>query len=325
MICAAVATAASSQGAAALPGSLDRAVLTSWLKANTDLDPVSVISVSPANIIGVMAVNRMDTPSKRVFRAQIRSEVISAQTIREAGNSSWAADVEVDCQTRRGKVNRILDFPQRNLKGPAREAGGSAEWVAPPAGTHLYTVVAAVCDDGFQRPLAPNQQTASLASSAAAAAAPQPAPKGPPPAVIATAPSPASSGAPASPAGSAGTPAVSRAPAQTAPLASAPAQRASAKPTRRSAVAVQIAAADTEAQATRALRSAMNAFADRLDGASMSTEQAQVSGRTVYRALLHGFATAGDARAFCDAYKAAGRDCFVRDRLPSSARTIVSR
>lgn len=312
-ICAAGATAAFSQGPTALPGSLDRAVLVNWLRANTDLDPTNVISVSPANIIGVMAVNRIEPADRRLFRAQIRSEVISAQTIREAGNSSWAADVEVDCQSRKGKVNRILDFPMRNLRGAAREAGGSAEWVAPPAGTHLYTVVAAVCDAGFQRPLAPGQQMAALGSSggqAPVATAPR-APSQPP-----AQPSPG-------PAVAAGTPAVSRSPAQTAPAPLAP--RAPARPAKRSSVAVQIAAADTEAKAAQALRSAMSAFAAPLDGTSMSTVRVEVGGKTVYRALLHGFASAGEAQAFCTAYKAAGRDCFLRDAVPAGAKALASR
>ena len=309
-ICAAGATAAFPQGPSALPGSLDRAVLVNWLRANTDLDPTNVISVSPANIIGVMAVNRIEPADRRVFRAQIRSEVISAQTIREAGNSSWAADVEVDCQSRKGKVNRILDFPMRNLRGTAREAGGSAEWVAPPAGTHLYTVVAAVCDAGFQRPLAPGQQMAALGSSGAQ----------PPVATAPRAPSQSSAQASPGPAVAAGTPAVSRSPAQTAP-----APRAPAKPVKRSSVAVQIAAADTEAKAAQALRSAMSAFAAPLDGTSMSTVRVEVGGKTVYRALLHGFASADEAQAFCTAYKAAGRDCFLRDAVPAGAKALASR
>lgn len=316
-LCAAFATVAWSQGSASLPASLDRAALVSWLKANTDLDPTNVISVSPANIIGVMAVNRVEGGSGRVFRAQIRSEVISAQTIREAGNSSWAADVEVDCQTRKGKVNRILDFPQRNLVGQAREAGGSAEWVSPPPGTHLYTVVAAVCDANFQRPLAAGQQVAAAPQrpSARPPASPAQSPAQAP-AAIATAPR---APAPAAQAAAPGAPAVSRAPAP----AQAPPRPASSG--RRSSVAVQIAAADSEAKAVRALRSAQSTFAAQLSGTAISTVPVESGGRTLYRALVHGFASTSDAEAFCAAYKAAGRDCFLRSAVPGNARAVAAR
>ena len=165
-----------------LPASLDRTVLTNWLRRNSDLEPVNVISVSPANIIGLMDVTRLETPNaQRQYRTHIRAEVISAQTIREAGNSSWAAEVDVDCQTRKGKVNRIIDFPLRNMKGPPREAGGSAEWVTPPMGTHLFTVVGAVCDGAFERPLggvqpaaAPPPRSPAPAPVQTATTAPQP-------------------------------------------------------------------------------------------------------------------------------------------------------
>jgi hypothetical protein len=307
IICAWSATAAWSQNA--LPTALDRAALTSWLRANTDLDPNNVISVSPANIIGVIAVAPVEAPGKRVYRAQIRSEVISAETIRDAGNSSWAADVEVDCQARRGKVNRILDFPQRNLRGAAREAGGSAEWVAPPAGTHLYTVVAAVCDAGFQRPLATSQQ-----AFVAPAAPPRAGGSAPASGTVATAPR-----VPAAQANQAATPAVAKAP----PPAAAP--RAPTPGAKRSLAAVQIAAADTEAKATQALRAALAAFGDRLGGATLSTAQVEVQGRTVYRALVHGFSSDAEASAFCSAYKAAGRDCFLRQSAPGNAKAIASR
>jgi len=37
-----------------------------------------------------------------------------------------------------------------------------------------------------------------------------------------------------------------------------------------------------------------------------------VDGKTVYRALIGGFAGAGDASALCEQLKAAGQACFVR-------------
>ncbi|WP_374570837.1 SPOR domain-containing protein [Phenylobacterium sp.] len=323
-VCAAMAGAAWAQQAVVLPSSLDRNTLVAWLQANTNLDPNSVISVSPANVIGVMAVNRTDAPSGSVFRAQIRSEVISAETIGETGNYSWAADVEVDCQSRKGKVNRILDFPLRNLRGPPREAGGSAEWVSPPSGTHLFTVVSAVCDQGFRRPLAPVQQLAQAPQQQPqlqAQAQPQPRPQAPiAPPPVQQAPASAPQPAPARQA------APSPAPAMRPPVAApAPQPPRPVAPGPRSPVAVQIGASDSEAGAIKALQSAAARFGDRLAGTSFATVKVDVGGRTLYRALVHGFPTSGDAQGFCAAYKASGHDCFVRSSLPPGAHTIASR
>lgn len=330
---------ASPQVQTALPASLERATLISWLRTNTDMDPGAVISVSPANIIGLMAVNRTESTTRRLFRVQIRSEVISAQTIREAGNNSWAADVEIDCDSRKGKVNRIIDFPMRNLRGQPREAGGSAEWVVPPPGTHLNTVVAAVCDGNFQRPLGVSPRIAAV----------QPSP--PPP--IATAPRAVVQTPPS---------AARAAPAQTAPAQTASAGPRQAQPDLRprideqnqpyttaapprppvqapsvrpaapappapasiAATAVQIGASSSEALANQAVRSVRAAFPDRTRGLAVKTVPVQSDGRTVYRVLFHGFHTASEARGFCSALKASGRDCFLRDGVGEGARMISS-
>lgn len=325
-----------SQNALNLPGSLDRGVLTTWLRGNTDLDPGNVISVSPANIIGLMAVKRIESAPTRQYSVQIRSEVISVETIREAGNSSWAADVSVDCQTRKGKVNRILDFPQRNLKGAAREAGGSAEWVTPPAGTHLYTVVSAICDAGFKRPLATTQMAAAPQPTRPPASAQQPA--RPP----ASAQQPAQQ--PARPPASAPMATAPRAP-QPRPVTPPPVQQASpsqprpqaqpqpqpqapapTQPVRmaRSPAAVQIGAVSTDAQAAQALRSVLGRF-DSAQVLSASTARVESNGKVLFRALIHGFPSVADARAFCATYKSTGKDCIVRDALPPGARSVVSR
>lgn len=343
---------ASPQVQTALPASLERATLVSWLRTNTDMDPGAVISVSPANIIGLMAVNRVEPATRRLYRAQIRAEVISAQTIREAGNNSWAADVDVDCDTRKGKVNRILDFPMRNLRGKAREAGGSAEWVVPPSGTHLHTVVAAVCDGNFQRPLGVSPRVAAVqpapapaASAPMATAAPQRLPVQPAPSTVRAAPAQAS---PTQSAAAAPRPAQpelrprideaekpyttaapTRAPAQASPQppvqAAAPRPPAAVPPQRSAAVvatAVQISASSSEALASQALRSVRAAFPDRTRGLAVKTVPVQSNGRTVYRVLFHGFHSASEARGFCSALKASGRDCFLRDGVGVNARMI---
>lgn len=334
----------------ALPASLDRGTLINWLRTNTDLDPAAVISVSPANIIGLLAINREEPATRRLYRVQIRSEVISAQTIREGGNNSWAADVMVDCDTRKGKVNRILDFPMRNLRGTAREAGGSAEFVAPPPGTHLYTVVAAVCDGTFQRPLGvtsprvasvqpappPQPQSPSrlppassgqapvrspAAQVQAAASPPAPAKLSPPLRTLSPAPVAAAAvqpqPQPRPPAPQPAPPAVTR--PQAPPPQAPPAQPRSG---RGSAAVVQVAAVSSEAAARDAGRLVQSAFPDRTQDLQLLTPAISAGGRTVFRVMFKGFPTTGDAKGFCYVMRSAGRDCLVRDGDGPSARMI---
>jgi hypothetical protein len=331
------ATAATGQTPTALPATLDRPTLIAWLRTNTDLDPAAVISVSPANIIGLLASNRDDDATKRLYRVQIRSEVISAQTIREGGNASWAADVLINCDTRKGKVNRILDFPMRNLRGAPREAGGSAEFVTPPPGTHLYTVVSAVCDANFQRPLgvvSPRIASVQPAPAPAAAAppktsAPVASRSGPPPrgvtapVAVAAAPTvaPKAGGVDLRPRidGAAANGTTVGAPRSTP---TQPSNAPSAREPGGARAAVQIGASSTEALAARASRTVKAAFPDRTRGLLVSTAPVESNGKTVYRVLFHGFRSTADARAFCTALRGAGRDCLVRDSVGPGARMI---
>jgi hypothetical protein len=74
--------------------------------------------------------------------------------------------------------------------------------------------------------------------------------------------------------------------------------------------AVQIAAPGTEDGAIsewkRAAKRAPNLFAK----AEQIVQQAEVNGRTVFRVRAGDFGTPADAEAFCDAFKAAGGQCF---------------
>jgi cell division protein FtsN len=70
---------------------------------------------------------------------------------------------------------------------------------------------------------------------------------------------------------------------------------------------VQIGAFPDQASATAALA--------RLgDGQTHATESAVVGGRTWYRAVVGGFASAEAANRYCAARKAKGGVCFVRGR-----------
>jgi hypothetical protein len=75
---------------------------------------------------------------------------------------------------------------------------------------------------------------------------------------------------------------------------------------------VQIGAFSTEAAAERAYADVASAFPQFASGRTRGIQQVTTSdGRTVYRATVNGF-SASDARAFCGAMRAQGRDCIVQ-------------
>lgn len=76
--------------------------------------------------------------------------------------------------------------------------------------------------------------------------------------------------------------------------------------------AVQIGAFSSEAAAERAYADVAASFPQFAAGRTRGIQQVTTSdGRTVYRATVNGF-SAADARAFCGAMRAQGRDCIVQ-------------
>lgn len=76
--------------------------------------------------------------------------------------------------------------------------------------------------------------------------------------------------------------------------------------------AVQIGAFSSEAAAERAYAEVAASFPQFASGRTRGIQQVTTSdGRTVYRATVNGF-SAQDARAFCGAMRAQGRDCIVQ-------------
>ncbi len=102
-------------------------------------------------------------------------------------------------------------------------------------------------------------------------------------------------------------------PLDAAPATAAPAAAAPAKPEPPGGgPRVQIAAVAS----TDAAEAAWTAVRQRLPGPAagkrLEMENVQVGDQTLHRALVAGFATEDEARAFCGALRGAGRDCIVR-------------
>jgi hypothetical protein len=85
-----------------------------------------------------------------------------------------------------------------------------------------------------------------------------------------------------------------------------------APPTAEGGPTVQVAAADTQAGAKSALERLRKINGVSLDRLASRVDTASVKGKTVYRASLTGFASAAEARAFCETVRAARGKCFVR-------------
>jgi cell division protein FtsN len=77
---------------------------------------------------------------------------------------------------------------------------------------------------------------------------------------------------------------------------------------RAAGIVAQVGASASNAEA----KSLLAALGGRADGRRTWVEQAEVGGRTWYRAVVGGFADSADAQAFCARLKAGGRPCFLR-------------
>jgi len=317
---------------------MDVRSLTAWIGANTTLPPATIVSVGSNSIIGLRSAAAVGADQPGVYRARIWSEVISRQTAAAGGYLSWSADIDVDCRGHRSRASRILNYPQRNLSGAPRELPGSPDWVTPAAGTQLYSLIASVCDPAYKRPLVSTQ---TAVGAPPRPATPQVAPVAAAPPTVAT---PAQ--APAVPSGQppTATRPIAAAPAATAPsvvtaptatppteqgyprppqadaVPETPRRAATPEPARRDAkVAVQVGAADTKALARGELARIQARFAATA-GLSTYVSEATVSGQTVYRVLLYGFASRAAAAALCETLKGRGQACFVRNGFTPPGR-----
>jgi serine/threonine protein phosphatase 1 len=104
-------------------------------------------------------------------------------------------------------------------------------------------------------------------------------------------------------------PATSPAPSMAAPVEAAPAEAPPGAGPR-----VQVASVDSEAAANALWARLEQRLPPAPAGQAMRIEPADVDGRTFHRVLVEGFASAGDATAYCAALKEIGQGCLVRAR-----------
>ena len=195
-------------------------------------------------------------------------------------------------------------------------SGVRSAWEAPPVvGAPVGDITAPAPVDA--QPLDPEAGLDVYSGAADATAEPQftPPPEQPQPRPAPTTGEPLAPAAPATraPAATApveNTPAPSPAPARPAPAEKA--EPASPPAATGGGAAVQIGAFSSRAIADREYAAVAAAFPQFASGRTKGVEQVTTSGgQTVYRTTFNGF-TREQAREFCAALQAAGRDCLVR-------------
>ncbi len=308
----------------------------------TGLGRSAFVSVKPDMAVAVVRHDGAERASGLIRNVELRGEVTNEAAAREFGYRSVRSQVDLDCSTRRDRVVRIDLFAEHNLGGRSQTRRPPGGWAHPSPDAYLSDVLDAVCapastslriaaaGEPDPQPTAP----VTAAGLRAAAQKPSPpaivrvadrAPANPPltalpiQEAIATAPAPPRT--PAAPVRVVDeTPAKPPKPLVVKTAARAPPPKAvsapmlamslgPAVPASEGAVVAQIAASESAAGASQALGGLKGRLTS---GLTARVAPATVNGRQVYRAVVEGFSTRADARAFCSSRLKLGEDCFVR-------------
>ncbi|WP_312161645.1 SPOR domain-containing protein [Phenylobacterium sp.] len=304
--------------------------------AASGLPRASVVSVKSDMVVAIRDRGTASPGGGMVEGVVLQGEVTSAEAARALGYRSMRSTVNIDCERRRDMVVKMTVFTEPGAKGTTINRHVPGGWVQPSPDAYLAHVIRAICGPAPRLAEAappPAPKPAAVKPAAAPAAPPRPRPAPPPAAIVAAEPGPQAPASPPVPSDEAPlrtgvearlTRSRPAPPAETAALPPSPpalrpltpsAPEASAKPAAKppparprtpGKVAVQIAAADSEAQARAALAKIKGKMTPPLSGAVRSVV---VDGKTFHRALVTGFQTRSEAQAFCNGLKG---DCFIR-------------
>jgi hypothetical protein len=274
------------------PRSRALADVAAWLASDTPLLPSQVVDVGPSAVTAV--TSSAPTGEPRGFLAHIAAEAVDPSIGRQEEIVSWTIPVEVDCEKRLVRLGDMTGFPSRDLKSAPRVVRAADNtWVTPSANAPLGAVMHALCDRDFKRPLTGITKAAAKPPPEPAKARPvRTPPAGPPPPVLTESP-----------------------PTTAQPLTAAATKAAKEMPQPAhgaSTVLVQVGASPSQDDAKGILSKLQKKFPDALKGFKTDVQAAQVDGKTVYRAVVNGFAGQADANTLCEQLKAGGQACFVR-------------
>jgi D-alanyl-D-alanine carboxypeptidase len=214
------------------------------------------------------------TADSRGFLATIDYEALNPEIESRDGIASWSIPVQVDCNRRTVRLGIMTGFRSRDLQtDPKVLRQADTAFVTPTPAAPLGSVIRALCDRDFRRPLLGGRNKTALKA----------ADRPPGPAV-----------APADP-----------------PIL--PAVGPAPKPAAgRSPVSVQIGASPSLPDARNLLARLKKKSPALLVGLTTDVATVEVDGKTVNRALISGFGAPAEAAQLCEKLKADGQACFVR-------------
>ena len=296
------------------PASRSLADIAAWLQRDTPLQPGQIVDISPQAVTGITAASPMG--QTRGFLASISSEAMDPAMLTRDGIASWSIPVEVDCDRRVVRLGTMTGYRSRDLVSEPRTVReADADWVNPSPSAPLGSVIRALCDRDFRRPLAGKFKTAAKG----------PPPKPGPPPIVEVRPrrlaeastAPPDPAAPTAPPKRTPKPPVSiPIPGVTpAPEIKTAGSKAGVKPKPLAGggpLAVQIGASPSLPDTQTLLTRFKKKFGAELGGLKADVATVQVDGKTVNRALISGFANSGEANAFCKTLADAGQACFIR-------------
>ena len=269
-----VAPAAAQTAAISYPPSRSLSDVATWLKRDTPLSPAQVVDISPSAVAAVTAVT--PTADPRGFLATIDYEALNPEIESHDGIASWSIPVQVDCNRRAVRLGIMTGFRSRDLQTDPRVLRqADTAFVTPTPAAPLGSVIRALCDRNFRRPLLGGRIKTALKATDR--------PPGPP---VAAADPPAAAPAAVKPASS--------------PVAGG------------SPVSVQIGASPSPADARNLLARLKKKSPALLVGLTTDVATVEVDGKTVNRALISGFGAPAEAAQLCEKLKAEGQACFVR-------------
>ncbi|WP_296594790.1 SPOR domain-containing protein [Phenylobacterium sp.] len=266
------------------PPSMDREPLLTWLQRETDIQPDKVVAVTPQAVTSVMST--FPAAPGQSPRVVIRAEALSPETVAHTGALSWHVSMNADCESHKVRLGETTGYAERNLLGERKLLRAAEnDWRTPDDGTALEAAWRAACRADFRGPF----QAADAQPAVGTPQAPVAPVREPPPPRPVDAKAAAAKPVPSKPAPS-------------------PTPRATPAGPAAGALAVQVGATPSEAEASSLLAS----LRPKLGGRRAWIETAQVGGKTWRRVLVGGFTDGGEASRFCADLKAAGRACFVR-------------
>jgi len=235
--------------------------------------------LAPEQVVAVSAsalaavVGRTQRPDGRT-EVLLRAVSLSPEATARGGVLAWQVKLGIDCRTGEVRPGATSGYGSQKAEGEAIPlAPEETAWRRPRPATTLDSAWRAACDPSFQRPLGGGPLPLRASLPA---------------------PSPASR------------------PASNSARNLAPKTQEPAEPGRPGRWVAQVVSSPDQNDTRHALASLRGRYGELLQALQTRVEPAQVRGRTVYRGLVAGFASSGEASEFCAALKRDGRDCLTR-------------